>query len=1130
MSTPNKIQWFLGYNRLNLILEQERKHWLLKTDKKKMFQDTKTGSTFQGQIDNMGSDIILETEKLPLQNDIISSITYQNTKVSKVLEIDVSKFPYCSMVNGLMIARVASSSYQSKPGKYQNYKLRLENCEECIIPFGGSLNSPYVFATKWVKTSTVPKLLLADSDSTEFTELEIPFSDDITNVVFYYPLTESLQPFGLNNESTGVYETDMINDEGFIGYPLYWFTCDQTNIGPTLNITNNTNSRGEQLMMVSNEGNSSKYMAKIYTGISGDTNATPDGTSTSNYQIQCSCKEGYTFKDINGDFDIPLDPSSISFVNINDLSTYSLGITCSDKDTITMSKDVQWTYVDENTYVIDMNTFDGNCFKLYQNPLIPIFDVHFDETIPFEKTTTDVGYAGIRMGSANPESDVYDRYPYDLNEWDGLPEWLTNNEEGVPQHLSVYAIHNTPSYVPEVPDSRQVAALLLDPGKMKTDDTDEELSNDERGRVYVLSNDEAVYKNNANETYPKPARTVARMCDIPTSVMQLSGISGIAPTQVVDKKYVRSEASYKVADKNRLYNTLANRWVKPTAIGTNGEPITNNVSQTNSYIFENEELLNTVDLVHYNDFREHINLNPMVNSSKVELSVITDTGSGYNIGDIGVVVVGGFGFHYTVSEIYDDGGGVKNLVVSPISDDYPVNLSNFDMTDGNTGITNEYGTSPLTGEGTGLRFRFVIRDYEELIPTQGEIYPDLFAFVKCADGMYLYTYEIDTSTTTTPKTGNWKNVIRVSEYEQSSTLQSNGGLSSADAYMNSIIPRRWDMPVNLMDDNKDTSTLSVLSTPTFINIIDTSKTPVKQVTTSEEEPTIPSVDLCKFYCDGVSTMTLYNGDAKTDDGKGIVSTLRKANKLRYDSYLIWKWNYPDKPSDKSFTYGFIHRGFNNLQSTDTTTTLPNNNLLCKNFVHSNAGTTVVWNVEDVGMMMWVYNPYYQKHEVYNINPETRDLYITKSELNWNNIDIRNPSSGESITLIDTDSETLLYNIMINNQFQLNDVDNPNSDFVLFDSLKINSSINNIPSTLQPMGNWQLVFPRVNSFRLTNLTNGREFTPVKLQMLKGSDMGNVGNITDSNNHVVNAKTVIVDETSTGLSMKIYNRETGTWVTV
>ena len=452
------------------------------------------------------------------------------------------------------------------------------------------------------------------------------------------------------------------------------------------------------------------------------------------------------------------------------------------------------------------------------------------------------------------------------------------------------------------------------------------------------------------------------------------------------------------------------------------------------------------------------------------------------------------------------------------------------MTDGNTGITNEYGTSPLTGEGTGIRFRFVIRDYEELIPTQGEIYPDLFAFVKCADGMYLYTYEIDNSTTTTPKTGNWKSVIRVSEYEQSSTLQSNGGLSSADAYMNSIIPRRWDMPVNLMDDNEDTSTLSVLSTPTFINIIDTSKTPVKQVTTSEEEPTIPSVDLCKFYCDGVSTMTLYNGDAKTDDGKGIVSTLRKANKLRYDSYLIWRWNYPDKPSDKSFTYGFIHRGFNNLQSTDTTTTLPNNNLLCKNFVHSNAGTTVVWNVEDVGMMMWIYNPYYQKHEIYNINPETRDLYITKSELNWNNIDIRNPSSGESITLIDTDSETLLYNIMINNQFQLNDVDNPNSDFVLFDSLKINSSINDIPSTLQPMGNWQLVFPRVNSFRLTNLTNGREFTPVKLQMLKGSDMGNVGNITDSNNHVVNAKTVIVDETSTGLSMKIYNRETGTWVTV
>ena len=36
---PNKIMWYLGYNNLGLILEQERKHWLMKTDKMKQVQD-----------------------------------------------------------------------------------------------------------------------------------------------------------------------------------------------------------------------------------------------------------------------------------------------------------------------------------------------------------------------------------------------------------------------------------------------------------------------------------------------------------------------------------------------------------------------------------------------------------------------------------------------------------------------------------------------------------------------------------------------------------------------------------------------------------------------------------------------------------------------------------------------------------------------------------------------------------------------------------------------------------------------------------------------------------------------------------------------------------------------------------
>ncbi|MBR1987874.1 MAG: hypothetical protein IKA36_02420, partial [Clostridia bacterium] len=74
----NKIQWTIGYSNLSLILEQDRKHWLMKTDKKKQIQDKYTGDMFLGQIDNIGSDILLTTEKLPILNKVTKSIGYKH--------------------------------------------------------------------------------------------------------------------------------------------------------------------------------------------------------------------------------------------------------------------------------------------------------------------------------------------------------------------------------------------------------------------------------------------------------------------------------------------------------------------------------------------------------------------------------------------------------------------------------------------------------------------------------------------------------------------------------------------------------------------------------------------------------------------------------------------------------------------------------------------------------------------------------------------------------------------------------------------------------------------------------------------------------------------------------------------
>jgi hypothetical protein len=447
------------------------------------------------------------------------------------------------MVNGLMFARITSTEYPLNVGgivQYKNYKIKFKDCKECTILFGGSINTSDVFCGRWLKTSTTPTVMMIGPDGAYSIERTLDFDSSITNTVYYYPLTEALQPLSIESKGDGVYETLAVNDDGLIGYPLYWFTCDQTDVGPTMTFSHNINSAGNQLMFISNSGNSSKYNAKLYAGIDGNCNATPDGTATSNYTLQCTCKSGYTFSGVSSDADIPIDPTSISMVNKDGTST-AIGVTCTDNDIITLSLDkVQWVRKD-TTATISLSVFDTNCLQVAQSPLTEAFNVHFDENVSFATSTNDVGYAGVRMGSSNMTSDIYDRYPYDLNKWDGLPKWLTNIDEGaVPQHMAIYAIHNTPTYTPDIPNSRQVAAILLDPGKMKTKDSTDETSNDERGRGYMISNDSIEYENNATSKYPKPARTVARICDVPTSVMQISGISGLSPTQVVDKQYVRS--------------------------------------------------------------------------------------------------------------------------------------------------------------------------------------------------------------------------------------------------------------------------------------------------------------------------------------------------------------------------------------------------------------------------------------------------------------------------------------------------------------------------------------------------------------------------------------------------------------
>ena len=126
----HKIYNFVGYNNLGLILEQERKHWLLKPDAKLNVQDSATGSIFQGKMENLGNEVTVETNKT---NAYTGSDMFQfvNDMFNVVFEPLSSALPYNNALNGLMYECIISSKVayvDNNVTSYKNYKVKFTNC------------------------------------------------------------------------------------------------------------------------------------------------------------------------------------------------------------------------------------------------------------------------------------------------------------------------------------------------------------------------------------------------------------------------------------------------------------------------------------------------------------------------------------------------------------------------------------------------------------------------------------------------------------------------------------------------------------------------------------------------------------------------------------------------------------------------------------------------------------------------------------------------------------------------------------------------------------------------------------------------------------------------------------------
>ena len=1131
---PNKLLRVLGYNNLSVILMQERRHWLLKTNKNKQIQDSVTGDVFQGRIDNAGADIVIESKKLPYKYDFTTDIQFALTHADEILDIKLSALPHSACVNGLMYARIISINYQynDNPKQYSSYKLKFTNASECLIPFGASSTSDEVYAGKWIKTTTAPTLMIYDNSTHDYTiERQLTFNG-ASNIVWYYPMEESLQPLDITKSGT-TYTTAAVDNNNYIGDPLFWFTCNESNIGSNVTFTDNIGSTNKQIMYISNPGNATPYDAKIYVGVDGNDDATPSGASINGFSIQVSPISGRSFNNNSADFEVPLD-GVITFYNNNTSQSYTVTLTFNENDVLTMDNaSGVWSYVDANTYSIPMSYFTVNCYENQLNdPLVALLDMTFDNTVPFVKSTTDYGYAGMRFYAGNPNNDTVDRYPYNLNLWSGLPSWLTDaTANTVQEHGVVYAMHNAPSSDPQNPETLQGAGLIFDPG-LVPDPHQEEVP---KGRVYVLSNDDLKYENNKLAQFPKPDRTAARICDIPTSAMDFMNPEDLTPTQVVDKKYTRTETSYSVTDKGMLYNDLASRWVKPTAYTANGNMAYLEYQLTNKFVFESIEELLGVDVTSTrNNFRYTINLDPQVDVQYVDVNIITNPGENYAVTDQGLCIVGGSSFTYEVYAV-DDNGGVTDVRIAPNQVTY-IPLCNFDMVSDTSYVTEEYGTSPLTGDGTGLKFRFQIsQSHLDEIKTQpGENFEDLFALVREPDGLYLYTYEIDQTSVTFPKEGAWVRGMLISEFEITDTNMSheNYGVSTQESFVNSVLPNVETLPVAQYRDNVDPTSIQVLQTASCVNVIDITHTPVVPSLVTDPDTLASVVDISKFYCDGIIQAALISG--AQHNSQGIIDTLKFHGKIFFDSYIIWRWVYPENPSSGRFEYGIVRRGFSNLFSTDSQTKLPRNELRSDKFVHFNAGTTIIWNVSGIGPMVWMYDSTSTTRETYRIDPQTMDLDVIRNEFSYADIEVRVGTEEEPVKIVEDGK--YLWNVLTNCRQNIPDFEpeytDPlyiNPEVVPLNNVMVGLNVSDTPAVEKMMGNWKLVFPRVNTCHLSSDTTGTQLAVKRLQTIKSRGVvpADTDRVIDNEGNDVSAKTLIISESAEGTEVRVFNTEANRW---
>jgi len=258
----------------------------------------------------------------------------------------------------------------------------------------------------------------------------------------------------------------------------------------------------------------------------------------------------------------------------------------------------------------------------------------------------------------------------------------------------------------------------------------------EYGRGYLITNDGAAYENNATSKVQKAPRTAARICDIPTSFVQLQNITNLSPTLVIDPDYVRSYASWNDEKYLTLWNYCQSDWYAPYQYRSTARLRFPSMALLTSPMYSSKS--NVIDT--FGDVRIP---NRTVNVSDCEFT-LSSGGAGYHVDDTFGFNIGGLFFRGTVTAtepIPGDPDGKERAFdfEMEINRDIPgqPETDNVEIPFANIGERETYRpATKLTGSGNGIVIKLTVPqeiwDYRDSTEIGYRKLPNenLFAFVR----------------------------------------------------------------------------------------------------------------------------------------------------------------------------------------------------------------------------------------------------------------------------------------------------------------------------------------------------------------------------------------------------------------